>query len=109
MKAPAETRSITAGLPPLPLARTVPAPALAPAAEDDSSPYSPAGSSPEVSEVPSASGGTGFSEQLARLQREVAAKRAELALREQNQHRPEVRLPVNPAMFSSDLGGHSAG
>ena len=85
----AESRSITAGLPPLPLARAV----SAPAAEDDSSPYSPAGSSPEVSEQPpvqTSSGGDLFSEQLARLQREVAAKRAELALREQQHHRPQT-------------------
>ena len=109
LKVPTEPRSITAGLPPLPLARSVPAPAPAVAPEDDSSPYSPAGSSPEVIEPSSsASGGAAFSSQLARLQREVAAKRAALALREQQQHQPqtEQRPPVNTAMFSSDRAGH---
>ena len=108
LKVPAEPRSITAGLPPLPLARSVPAPAPAVAPEDDSSPYSPAGSSPEVIEPSSASGGSTFSTQLAKLQREVAAKRAALALREQ-QHQPqtEQRPPVNTALFSSDLAGHN--
>ena len=101
---PAVSRPLHSALPPVLQAAPI-------TAGDGSSPYSPAGSSPEIisDSGAAAESADGFSEQLARLQREVAAKRAELAKREeqqQQQARPEPFTPnFQPHSFPPRAGG----
>ena len=85
---------ILPSLPPPLLAPSLPPPVAA--ANDDNAPYSP-GSSPEElggNQAPQ-SGDLGLTEKLARLQAEVAAKRAALAMREQDKApEPPLQQPL---------------
>ena len=82
---------ILPSLPPPLLPPTLPSAA---AADDDNAPYSPGSSPEELGGGQAPSGDLSLAEKLARLQAEVAAKKAALAMREQeNVPAPEPRQP----------------